>query len=232
MGIRTFTRRNNPQKKEEMKKLSADQWRILLYKFTFDEDFRPGLQKPFEQGGFICATEAHVILRVDKNLIPKSNDDYTPKDRVPTVAKVMPTPDPTFTISLKEIQSCLVALGLDYNHTTKNCPECGGSGDVDWYYTDRDGDTHTKVDKCPYCGGSGDIHNGNNRYCTIGDKATLAYHLILTHYVMVNVGIEALKCTWGDGSLLLNLADGVDILVSVVPIPESKKTHAIKIEEL
>lgn len=215
-----------------MKNLSADQWRSLLYKFTSDEDFRPGLQKPFEQDGYICATETHVILRVDKNLIPKSNDDYTPKYRVPTVANVMPTPDPTFTISLKEIQSCLVALGLNYDRLTKNCPECGGSGDVDWYYTDRDGDTHTKIDDCPYCGGSGDIHNGNDRYCTIGDKDTLAYHLILTHYALVNLGVDTLKCTWGNNSLLLNLADGVDILVATVPIPQSKKTFPIKIEEL
>lgn len=215
-----------------MKQLNADQWRSLLYKFTSDEDFRPGLQKPFEQDGYIFATETHVVLRVDKNLIPISNDDYTPKNRVPTVAKVMPAPDPTFTISLKEIQSCLVALGLNYDRLTKNCPECGGSGDVDWYYTDRDGDTHTKIDECPYCGGSGDIHNGNDRYCTIGDKAILAYYLILTHCVMVNLGIETLKCTLGNRSILLNLADGVDILVSAVPIPQSKKTFPIKIEEL
>ena len=215
-----------------MKNLNVEQWRHLLYKFTSDEDFRPGLQTPFEQNGHVCATETHVILRVDKNLIPKSNDDYTPKYRVPTVAKVMPTPNPTFTISLKEIQSCLVALGLNYDSLSKQCPECGGRGDVDWYYTDRDGDTHTKMDDCPYCEGSGDIHNGNDRYCSIGDRATLAYYLILVHYVMAHLDIKTLKCTWGKGCLLFNLTDGVDILVLTVSIPETKKTFPIKIKEL
>lgn len=215
-----------------MKKLNADQWRNILYKFTSDEDIRPGLQKPFEQGGYICSTDAHVVLRVDKTLIPKSDDDYTPKGHVPNVAAVMPKPKPTFTISLIDLRSNLVALGLDYNRTTKDCPECYGSGDVDWYYTDRDGDTHTKIDECPYCEGVGEIHNGNDRYCTIGNKATLAYFLILTHFVMEALGADTLKCTWGRSSILLNIADGVDILVSAVPIPESKKTFSIKIEEL
>lgn len=235
MGIRTNRSRTDNQKKEEMKNLNAEQWRHLLYKFTSDEDFRPGLQQPFEQDGYVCATESHVVLRVNKNLIPKSNDDYAPKHRVPTVAKVMPTPNPTFTISLKEIQSCLVALGLNYDHLTKTCPECGGSGDVDWYYTDRDGDTHTKIDDCPCCGGSGEIQNGSDRYCSIGDRATLAYSMILVQYTMTALGVNTLRCTWhrmGKCSLLLNLADGVDILVSTVPIPESKKHFEIKTEEL
>lgn len=214
-----------------MKQLNADQWRRILYKFTADEDFRPGIQKPFEQWGYICATDAYVVLRVDKTLIPESSGKYIPKGHVPAVSKVMPKPNPTFTISLKDLRGCLVALGLDYR-TTKSCPECDGSGDVDWYYTDRDGDTHTNVDDCPYCGGTGEIDNGCDRYCTIGDKAILAYLMILTHYAMESLGIETLKCTWGNGRLLFNLEDGVDILVSAVPIPESKKHFPIKIEEL
>lgn len=235
MGIRPAGGRNNHQKKEEMKKLTADQWRSLLYKFTEDEGFYPGLQHPFKQDGYVCATDTHAILRVDKDLIPKSNDDYVPKHRVPTIAKVMPTSNPTFTISLKEIQSCLVALGLNYDHLDKECPGCGGSGDVDWYYTDRDGYTHTKMDDCPYCGGSGCIKNGSDRYCSIGDMVILAYHMILVQRTMTALGIDTLRCTWhrmGKRSLLLNFADGVDIVVATMPIPELKKHFPIKIEEL
>lgn len=234
MGIRPAGVRNSYQKKEEMKKLTAVQWQSLLYKFTADEDFRPGIQKPFMQGGYICATNAYIVLRVNRKLIPPSNDDYVPKGYVPNVTAVMPNPNPTptFTITIKAIRECLVALGLNYDILTKNCPECDGSGDVDWYYTDRDGDTHTMVDKCPCCDGMGEVANGDDRYCAIGDRATLAHFMILTHYVMNSLGIETLKCTWGKGNLLFNLSDGVDILVATVPIPESKRSFPIKIEEL
>lgn len=215
-----------------MKQLTADHWRNILYKFVSDEDFRPGLQKPFEQRGYVCATDAHVVLHVDRNLIPKGNDDYTPQEYVPNVSKVMPKPNPTFTISIKDLRGCFVALGLNYDRLTKMCPECGGGGDVDWYYTDRTGDTHTKVDDCPCCSGTGEVHNGADCYCTIGDKAVLAYFMILTHYAMVNLDIDTLKCTWGNSSLLLNLTDGVDILIATVPIPESRKNFPIKIEKI
>lgn len=215
-----------------MKGLTAGQWRSILYKFTADEDFRPAIQKPFRQGGYICATDAHIVLRVNRKLIPPSDDDYTPKGRVPDVSKVMPELNPTFTITIKAIRESLVALGLNYDILSKNCPECDGSGDVDWYYTDRKGDTHTLTEACPCCNGFGEVANGDDCYCSIDDKATHAYFMILTHCVMVNLGIETLKCTWSKSSLRLNLADGVDILVATVPIPESRESFPIKIKEI
>lgn len=215
-----------------MNKLNSGQWRSILYKFTSDEDFRPCLQKPFIQGKYICATDGHIILRVDRNIIPQSNEDYTPKGHVPDVSKVIPAPDPTFTITLKEIINCLVASGLDYNHLTTNCDECDGTGDVRWEYRDRDCKYHTRIDKCPCCNGLGEIPNGYDRFCTIGEKATLAYHIILTHYIMNNLCVDDLSCTLGKGTLLLNIADGVDIVFAIVPIPESKETYPIKIKKL
>lgn len=212
-----------------MKKLNAGQWQDIFHTFTSNEDFRPQYTKPFKQGDYICATNGYIALRVDRRLIPQGSDDYTPKGKVPDVSKIMPKASPTFAITLKDLRSCLVSLGLNYEHIMIACPECGGSGEVDWYFHGRGGNIHEKTDKCPICGGSGETLNGGDRYCTIGDNFILAYLMILVHYVAVRLDVDALKCTWGDRILLLNITDGVDIIVGTVPIPKSNKSQPIKI---
>lgn len=52
-----------------MRQLTPDGWRNLLYLFVADEEtMRPVMMKPFEQGGYVCASDTHVLIRVAKKI--------------------------------------------------------------------------------------------------------------------------------------------------------------------
>lgn len=209
-----------------MKSLTPEQWRSLLDLFVADADsFRLVLMKPFEQNGFVCATDGHNLIRVSKEFI---SGEFPTPPQAPNVARVIPAYKPSLTVSVYSLRHAFVAVGVDYNRMLVCCPECDGDRQVEWEYTDIDGDRHTMSADCPVCDGSGQVLNGVDKFCIIADTILSAYSLLLLHRVMDALGIDTAQITFDEcGPLLFTLADGVDILIAPCPTDFASKAKTI-----
>lgn len=216
-----------------MKQISNSEWHRLLNLYVADEEsMRPALMNPFEQDGYVCATDTHTLIRVDKKYI---TDDYTTQSKVPNVSKVIPVPNPTFAITDNELRKAFSILRIDYDATTVDCPECDDECEVEWEYTDRDGDKHTMYGECPSCNGTGRVPNGADKICEIGDKTICSHFILLLYHVMIALGIGEIKGTFGDkGQILFHVENGIDVVVmSCLLDKNSSKLRApIKVTKL
>lgn len=195
-----------------MRQLTPDGWRNLLYLFVAgEEEMRPVFMKPFGRDGYVCASDTHILIRVAKKYI---TDDYTTTAKTPDVRLIFPAQPPTFKINLRELRKAFTILGMDYDTTTIDCIECDSDCEVEWRYTDRDGDEHTKYAECPCCNGTGQAPNGADRYCEIGSNLVCAHFMLLLYRTMMELEIDEVKVSVGTLSpTMFYLADGIDIVV-------------------
>lgn len=208
-----------------MRELMPQQWQTLLNRFAEDlEGFRPAIEKPFEQDGYVCATDTHILIRVERELV---GVDYSTPTNAPMVSRVMPEPNPSFIITRDDIFDALIKCGIDnIDRETEDCPHCHGFGDVTWEFYDNYGDRHTMVEDCPCCDGEGEVKNGIDKYIAIKDHVFLAYFLIKIFYVMRELEIEEADVTVSKPqSHLFHLTDGIDILL--MPLPEENKKERL-----
>lgn len=216
-----------------MRQLTPDGWRNLLYLFVADEEtMRPVMMKPFEQGGYVCASDAHVLIRVAKKYI---TDDYSTPAKAPDVSRIIPAQPPTSKICANELRKAFTILGMDYDTTTIDCIECDNDCEVEWKYTDRDGDEHTKYAECPCCNGTGRVPNGADKYCEIVSNLVRAYFMLLLYRAMMELKVEEVKVSAGcNRPLKFNIGDGIDIVVMpcILDKYSSKKRAPINMTKL
>lgn len=205
-----------------MKQINQAEWNSIIRKFCADpgEELRISLHNPFEQDGYVCATDTHVLIRVAKSYI---SGERRPLEK-PNVAKVMPEDNPKFSVSQKTLRQAFVKLVINYDVTHVECPHCNEECEVAWSFTDNDGDTHTLYAECPCCHGSGEIPNGVNRFCVIEGYIIVAYHLILLYHLMFMLDVPETKISIGkSGQLRFNLADGVDVIIAPCNLDDKRK---------
>ncbi len=195
-----------------MKELNQTEWQILLNRFVADaEEMRPVLMKPFEQDGYVCATDTHVLLRVAKKFI---SEDYSTGKTTPNVARVVPEYKPLCAVTASNLRSAFSKRGIDYNELFVNCPHCDSENEVEWKFVDRDGDTHSMWAECPCCNGTGDVPNGINQYIEINDCIVNAHFMLILYQTMIELGIDKAEVSFGKmHQLLFTIADGIDIVM-------------------
>ncbi len=195
-----------------MKELNPMEWRRLLTSFVADaEEVRPVLMNPFEQNGYVCATDTRILIRVAKRFI---TDDYSTDKHTPDVASVMPEHNPISAISVQTLRGEFVRLQMDYDTDSVDCPYCDEEGDVEWEFTDSDGDRHTMWAECPCCDGVGLLPNGYNKKCQVIGATINAHYMLLVYRVMSTLGVDTTEITRGDREqILFHIADGIDVLV-------------------
>lgn len=195
-----------------MNELNPAQWRKLLRYFVADEEtMRPVMRTPFEQNGYVCASDTRVLIRVAKKYI---TDDYTTDKKTPDVADVIPPSKPLFAIGIENLRAAFVQRGINYDDLKIPCYHCDDESEVEWEFTDSDGDKHTMWAECPCCGGSGSIPNGTNHYLEIGECTISAYFMLLLYRTMVELGIDKVNVSKGNRQqFLFEIADGIDVLV-------------------
>lgn len=107
-----------------------------------------------------------------------------------------------------------VQRGINYDDLKIPCYHCDDESEVEWEFTDSDGDKHTMWAECPCCGGSGSIPNGTNHYLEIGECTISAYFMLLLYRTMVELGIDKVNVSKGNRQqFLFEIADGIDVLV-------------------
>ena len=68
------------------KRLAENTERLLLNEFVSTYGFRPTLEHPFRQDGYICASDTHVLIRIREDLAV-GNYDEQDKPVVNTMAE-------------------------------------------------------------------------------------------------------------------------------------------------
>lgn len=150
----------------------------LLQAFCSDNELRPRLSKPFRQGGYTCATDAHFAI-----MLPTVESDVACYDikQTPEVLHFLGQVGKAYAeIKSADLKTALHDIELGLAQVDTRCPECKGEGEVTFHYWDRNSECHTTEDVCPECEGSG--------YMDIADwygKKKYTYPLDDTHGLRV-----------------------------------------------
>lgn len=138
------------------------QTQIDLTKWCDPEATRFPLGLPFVQGGFLCATNGRIAIRV-----PSSDPDTTPENggRLPRMADI-------FKSMPKNISRYEAWPEAKYSHQERDCLTCKGKGRVNQHpcqECDGDGmvecETCGHEDECKVCDGHGECGGSKCKAC-------------------------------------------------------------------
>lgn len=144
--------------------------RLLISCCSTDEQLGY-LRRPFIQGGWTAATDAHAILAVPA----KGTDylNYAETDK-PDISKYMDAECEEFMeIDRRRLVLKFNRLRHEYKKLDFECPECDGGGRVKWQYRTKNecAKTYQMEGECPVCHGEGGVNVGRyyNRkeYCIL-----------------------------------------------------------------
>lgn len=196
---------------DKVTKISSSKESALLDIFIYrEDDMRPSLENPMEQDGYICATDTRIAIRIRKEML---NGEYECRES-PKFARVFPAGKREYFITDRDIINAIAKCGLE-EVMYVDCPECCGSGTVDWYYHDKDGDTHTHEDECPVCGGDGNAFNGLKNFIFLDKEYGFqAHYLIRILKAMRLLGADVVWVTPNKANgWLFEPCEGVEIVL-------------------
>ncbi len=127
----------------------------------YNEPLRPWLKEPWinEQTGDVWASEGHYALILKRPLASGRFKKYHYGNNIKITQE-----DMRVKIDFADIGAAYDKVEK-YVETTKvtldevdECLDCGGTGEVDWEYTDLDGNTHYMSEECPVCHGEKQVN--------------------------------------------------------------------------
>lgn len=136
------------------KPMLGDVYRDVLRLFQDTDDLRPAMKQPFFQDDFVIATDAHKLVCFKKELL--KNIDFESHEKAPNALAVIPTDglvDVDLDVSLlfKGISKSNKAVSKRYKVVECECPDCDGSGYVDYVFEDHKRKKHEIEETCPTC---------------------------------------------------------------------------------
>lgn len=137
-----------------------NRYRELLDLFTSDNERLPKLCKPFIQEGYAIASDAVSLICFDKKLLGEI--DFTSHPDAPDALKVIPDGCDEEVLIPTEllhqaIQASRALYKQSFDKVVKPCPDCDGSGMVDYHFTTHKGKRHELESECPTCDSEGQI---------------------------------------------------------------------------
>lgn len=137
--------------------------RQLIFNCFIGPESHPILAFPFWQHDKLCASDGHVLIRIDKNLI--DNPNLVPKfqkDRkLPETSSVIPETTLNIPLTQQKIKKAIQLADIVDEYVP--CEDCRNTGTVRWEYLSLEGHHHTKEFKCPVCDGEGHLGKTGNR---------------------------------------------------------------------
>jgi len=134
----------------------------LLRSCCSKSEYRPNLQRPFLQGDYVIATDAHAILAIPKEECDASN--LAPLDKPDVIPYLNAECAEFMELDFEHLNAEYKRLVNEYGKLDFKCKECGGDGKVDWEYNDKDWKTHNMRGECPICHGEGVVNPDSQYY--------------------------------------------------------------------
>lgn len=198
----------------------------LVYLFC-DMDEDSILAKPFEQDGYVCATDKHVCIRIPGGMI---NSVFETRKR-PDIDSIIPCDNPFFSVSAEDLEAALKDLGVDLCEPYEDCVECDRNNNVEWEYTDINGNSYMWDFPCPVCVGTGSLHAGHGKYARFNDDVFSAEYIFMLYYAMLVTHTNEAKATCGGNAVYrFDLNDGVQVML--MPTKDNGNTATVKITAL
>lgn len=205
--------------------------RELLRMYCARGGYRAVLLDPFIQSGKVCASDGHMLIRID---IDKCEGKYPgslgrPDGLVaPPIDRVVP--EPTMAEPLTRRQLLKAVKKAPEEKTSRTCPDCGGEGQVEWRYTDKSGGHHHHLAECPVCDGAGEVGFYTAKQCQfILHGCALSLHhlkvLLRTMDLLATDTLTLAHCTPPAGAILLTAPD-----IEIVLMPQLRDRNLEQIE--
>ena len=204
--------------------------RELLMLFYDSDNYREVLRQPFLQDGKVCATDGHILIRIDSSLCEGSYDEKPGGLTPPRTASVVPTVTIDIAVARQQIERALEQAPEECN---RQCPECNGSGDVTWEYRDRHYNKHTMEETCPVCDGSGTVDDYTViKYQFIFCGKALGYHAVKTLLAAMSwLDIDTIRLVNADAKPMLFKPENMDVEILLMPQIRDKKLDCVKVVE-
>lgn len=204
--------------------------RELLMLFYDSDNCREVLRQPFLQDGKVCASDGHVLIRIDSSLCEGSYDEKPGGLTPPRTASVVPTVTTDIAVTRQQIERALEQAPEERN---RQCPECKGSGDVTWEYRDRHHNTHTMDGTCPVCDGSGTVDDYTIiKYQFIVCGKALGYHAVKTLLAAMSwLDIDTIRLVNADAQPMLFKPKNIDVEILLMPQIRDDKLDCITVIE-
>ena len=180
----------------------------LLEMFTAGDGVRAFMYVPFLHPVYneVWATDGRVIIRISPDRL---NKHYEPVKKCEELKLPKVLKPCHLSCTYKAIRQALDACPLVTDENDVDCKECGGTGEVEWEYTDDNLHTHYRDFDCPVCGGSGVIthksetHAGKkvhdeNAIVKIGNATFRWYYLDIVAKALAHIGADVISITAND----------------------------------
>ncbi len=212
--------------------MQQDFLKEILTEFTSSSKYKEDLNTPFlnEKYNEIWATNDKYLLRINRNLIGGEypiNSEYQLDFQNESVYDFVLNRD-----ELHKIISEAEYVDEEFEDTSqiKECPECGGIGEVETVYINKEGVEKTIDITCPVCGGEGEI--GDVQYIKTGKKVISLIsnyrfdrysislrHMSYVYEIMKHLNIDNAQCSViGHYALQIHLNSDITVcLLCFVP---------------
>lgn len=198
---------NNGCKSENNNKIKNET--ELLEMFTNPDGFRAFTYVPFLHPVYneVWATDEHVIIRISPDRL---NGHYEPVKgceelKLPKVLKPCHL-SCTYKAIRQALDACPLVDEVVTEENEEDCKECGGTGEVEWEYTDDNLHRHYHSFDCPVCGGSGvvthnlETHTGKKVHdeefiVKIGNAFFLWFYLDIVAKALNHIGADTINIT-------------------------------------
>ena len=171
----------------------------------------------------VFATNGIILIMMDPSMLSESYDEIE-KPSIYTVFRDSMEGYFTFESLKKVFESFEMKKELVLIEKGRECEECNGLGEVEWEYTDKDGEMHFRYADCPSCKGEGKAKYvfestgftipTEDSIVRIGKSFFRGIVIQKLLWVMEYFNVDKAAFAEGDISINITLNNGVEIAIA------------------
>lgn len=186
---------------------------------------REQLQKPYyeKRAKTVYATDGRVVILMNPNVTSLSYEEID----FPLIGNLIKGAGEEF-FTLESLKKVLESFGMEEERVIieagGECEECKGSGEVEWEYTDQDGEIHFHNGDCPVCHGDGMVEDvckstgfmipTGNSFVRIGKSFFRGFVAQKLLWAMEYFNVDKAGLSEGEKTICFDLKNGVQIVVA------------------
>lgn len=184
----------------------------LLEMFTNGDGVRAYTYVPFLHPVYneVWATEGHIIIRISPDRLNKHYEPVKGCERLKRPKVLKPCHmSCTYKALRQALDACPLVDEVVTEEHEEECKECGGTGKVEWEYTDDKSYTHFHDFDCPMCDGDGvitrekEIYTGKkfhdeNAIIKIGNATFHWFFLDIVAKALAHIGADVISISAND----------------------------------